>query len=562
MSSITSINSKMSSKSKAAVQDSWEDSWEDEVPVKETSGKKIKKISKTTVRNEEDEEDQFQQASASSVQNVKEVEEDWNTPQEVVAPEPEKPESEVIVKKSRFEDMGLSDPILRALFNAKENYEKPKVHQKTAIPTAIKCYNDAVAQNKTPPHMLVCAPTGSGKTLSYVLSTLNTIDPATRKTQVMIVCNTRELAGEIYERVCGLVAANAELPKDILGVERKRASDKNDIFSVALHRGTHSDANGSERNHAQKYFTSATNFQDLGNEQIVIGTVRRSLDLIQNNVYVGTEHRDMFVERAKKNKVKVPRGQSSNNLCMINIDTTFIQEFVMDEADDLMNTGSSGHMAEYVYEILDSLPSYTRYIMYSATMSQNIRLFGDEVNAMYLEFKATEKTNAIINHTHVNVNDDESKVNSIIEIIKRMPDIGSIIIFTSAIKALRTIASDLEQAEFAVVCIHSHMTQTNRDQAISNFKEGNVRIIVATDVIGRGVDIPLVDLVINFDLPEDDYRIYQHRSGRAGRAGKIGQCISLVTTNNNAIPLVITKIAKSMSITISALTNDMLLPVK
>lgn len=473
------------------------------------------------------------------------------------------PDSNVIVKKSTFEEMGLSDQILRALFNADAGYEKPKVHQKTVIPTAIKCYNDAVAENRSPPHMLVCAPTGSGKTLSYLLSTLHTIDAATRKTQVLIVCNTRELAGEIYERVCGLVAANAEMPKDIIGKDRKRASDTNDIFSVALHRGTHNnDMEGGDRNHAQKYFTSATNIQDLGNEQIVVGTVRRILDLIQNNVYVGTEHRDMFTELAKKNKVKIPRGRSTNDLCMIKIDTTFIQEFVMDEADDLLNTGGNSNIAESVYQILDCLPSYTRYIMYSATMSQNIRLFAEEVNAMYLEFKATEKTNAIINHTYVNTIDDETKMDSIIEIIKRMPNIGSIIIFTSAIKALKSIAYELERAEFAAVCIHSHMTQTSRDQAISSFKAGDVRIIVATDVIGRGVDIPLVDLVINFDLPEDDYRIYQHRSGRAGRAGKLGQCISMVTTNNNAIPLVITKIAKAMSITISALTNDMLCPLK
>lgn len=556
MSSVKSTNSKMSYKTNPIAEDSWEDSWEDgpiatvsgSEPIATVSGsepvvsKKTKKITKIPAVKEEV------------------VEEDWTAPQSVSEPKFEEPKSTVFVKKSKFDEMGINDSLLTAVYSA--GFEKPKVHQKTTIPTAINCFNEATAEGKTPPHMLVCAPTNSGKTLSYVLSALNTVDPTVKKTQVLIVCGNRELAGEIYERVCNIVAADAEQPKDIAGSGRKHTNPLNNILSVALHRGTHSnDVDGGERNHAQKYFTSATNLEDLGNEQVVIGTVRRILDLIQNTVYVGTEHKDMFMALAKKNGIKIPRGAPTNNFCMVHIDTTFIQEFVMDEADELMNTGGNGHMTEYVYEILDSLPSYTRYIMYSATMSQNIRLFGDEIGAIYLEFEATEKTNSIINHSYVVTGDDEGKVDCMIEIIKRMPNIGSIIIFTSAINVLRTLVGELEHAKFPVVSIHGRMTQTKRDEAISLFKTGKVRIIVATDIIGRGVDIPLVDLVINFDLPEDDHRIYKHRSGRAGRAGKIGQSISLIASSNSAIPLVVTKIAKAMTITISALTNDMLTPV-
>jgi superfamily II DNA/RNA helicase len=457
------------------------------------------------------------------------------------------------VKCQKFSEMGMKPELLECVHNAK--FHTPRTHQKVVIPTIIALYNEAVAKNETPRDVLVCAPTASGKTLSFALSAINSIDDTVRLTQVIIIVQQRELAGEIYERICALVAPDADMPKNA-GRYRSRKANKN-LYTVALHRGTYSNNNDpTSQKHAQKYFTSATDIADIGNEQIIVATVARLNHLISEPAFVGEEYSSKFAEIAKKEGKRINHKTRKQEYCCVQIKTDCLQELVMDEADQLFN--NNGQTSEIIMDIVDAIPDFTRIIMFSATLSEPVRIFADERKAILMEFKATEKTNANISHYFVKIADEHDKIDCLIEILEKIKISGSTIIFASSITMLRTICRNLDSNGFNNIIIHGQMTQKQRDKAFKDFSTGDYRVIVSTDLLGRGIDNGYVDLVINYDIPDDGHITYQHRAGRSGRAGIPGTCISLIETNNNSIPPIISKISKAMNVPIHPLPNDLL----
>lgn len=518
MSSAKSLKPKTMEK----VAESWEVEWEKNVPV-------------------------FDQ-KVSSTEASKTMWDDEEVPH--LPPVKEEEEQDVIIKRSKFDDMGINEELLRCIYNA--GYQKPRTHQKSAIPTTIKLYKEALDKGKTARDILVCAPTSSGKTLSYVVSALNSIEKDTRATQVLIICKTRELAGEIYERVCSLVAPNADMPKDSAG--KKKTSDVPDLYTVALHRGTFNKTSSEfpDTKRAQKYFTSARTASDIGNEQIIVATAGRCLDLLSNTVYVGREYERLFRQKARAEGITIPTNSRNFDHCSTTIRVDCLQELVMDEVDQLFDNNGN-QSASTIYDIVEKIPEYTRLIMYSATLSQPIQFFAEERKAMYLEFKATEKSNSNIEHYYVTVRNEEQKLETMTQIVECFKTSGSVIIFTSSVNMLRTIYKELSSKNFAVVRIFGSMSQTARDTALNNFKNDECKIMVTTDLLARGIDIASVDLVVNYDLPDDDSRNYQHRAGRAGRAGIVGNCVTLIESNNNAVPPIITKFSKALAIHIDPL---------
>jgi ATP-dependent RNA helicase RhlE len=105
---------------------------------------------------------------------------------------------------------------------------------------------------------------------------------------------------------------------------------------------------------------------------------------------------------------------------------------------------------------------------------------------------------------------------------------GPVLIFTRTKIGARQVARALRKARFAAAEIHSDRTQAQRKQALNGFKSGKYRILVATDIAARGIDVQGIEVVVNYDLPEDPGS-YVHRIGRTGRAGMEGRAISLAT---------------------------------
>ncbi|KAI3921404.1 hypothetical protein MKW98_013338 [Papaver atlanticum] len=203
---------------------------------------------------------------------------------------------------------------------------------------------------------------------------------------------------------------------------------------------------------------------------------------------------------------------------------------VLDEADRVLDVG----FEEELSAIFQYLPKDRQTLLFSATMTENLQTLL-EVSAnkayfyeQYEGFKTVESLKQQYVFIPKNVKDVY-----LLHILSKMEDMGvrSAIIFVSTCRSCHLLSLILEELEQPAVGLHSHKSQTLRLSALHRFKSGQTPILLATDVASRGLDIPTVDLVINYDIPRYA-RDYVHRVGRTARAGRGGLAVSFVTQND------------------------------
>ncbi|CAA0842132.1 DEAD-box ATP-dependent RNA helicase 36 [Striga hermonthica] len=203
---------------------------------------------------------------------------------------------------------------------------------------------------------------------------------------------------------------------------------------------------------------------------------------------------------------------------------------VLDEADRVLGV----NFEEELRVIFQCLPKNRQTLLFSATMTSNLQtLLELSANkayfyAAYEGFKTVESLKQQYVFIPKNVKDVY-----LLHILYKMEEMSvrSAIIFVSTCRGCELLSLLLEQLDFEVAALHSHKSQSLRLSALHKFKSGQVPILLATDVANRGLDIPTVDLVINYDIPrypED----YVHRVGRTARAGRGGLALSFVTQND------------------------------
>ncbi|NQY62712.1 MAG: DEAD/DEAH box helicase [Alteromonadaceae bacterium] len=196
---------------------------------------------------------------------------------------------------------------------------------------------------------------------------------------------------------------------------------------------------------------------------------------------------------------------------------------VLDEADEMLNMG----FLEDIQWILDHVPETTQMALFSATMPAGIRKIANRFLKDPEHIKvAGEKT------SKANITQYAWKVSGIRK-ITALERIAETIVFDAMIIFVRTrndtvdVAEQLERAGYPALALNGDMNQAQRERCIDQMKSGKSSILVATDVVARGLDIPRISLVINYDLPGDN-EAYVHRIGRTGRAGREGTSISFV----------------------------------
>ncbi len=216
-------------------------------------------------------------------------------------------------------------------------------------------------------------------------------------------------------------------------------------------------------------------------------------------------------------------GRLMSHLNLGYVDFTNLDFLILDEADRMLDMG----FFDDIVKILDFLPLKRQNLMFSATMPPKIKKLARDilVNPLHINIAASKPAEGVIQAVYM------LKENQKLDKISKLftgKDISGAIIFASSKIRVKEITGKLKGLDLNVKAIHSDLEQKERETVMRDFKNRKIQILVATDIISRGIDVEGLDLVINYDVPRDP-EDYIHRVGRTARAHKSGVAITFVT---------------------------------
>ena len=356
--------------------------------------------------------------------------------------------SEVINTSTNFNDLGLAEPILRAINDA--GYTTPTPIQAKAIPQVLSGGD-----------LLAGAQTGTGKTAGFTLPILHILSqkPATDlgkgRPRCLMLTPTRELAAQIEESV---KTYGKYLP----------------LTSTVIFGGV--------------------------NINPQISRLRKPLDIL-----VATPGRLLDLANQKA------------------VDLSGVEILVLDEADRMLDMG----FIRDIKKVLALLPKARQNLLFSATFSDEIKTLADGLlhNPGFVEVARRNTASELVEQT-VHMISQSFKRELVSHLVKHN-NWQQVLVFTRTKHGANRLAEKLVKDGIEAAAIHGNKSQGARTKALAQFKDGTVKVLVATDIAARGLDIDQLPQVINFELPnapED----YVHRIGRTGRAGASGAAVSLV----------------------------------
>jgi superfamily II DNA/RNA helicase len=323
---------------------------------------------------------------------------------------------------------------------------------------------------------VVCqAKSGMGKTAVFVISTLQTLTPVDGEVHILVLCHARELAFQIYKEY-----------------ERFGKFFENPQVKVAKFFGG---------------FKVNDDIKTLKEEcpHVVVGTPGRIADLVERKA----------------------------------LDLSHIKVFVVDECDKILDPAQQAEgkrdphkMRRTVQEIFLKAPKKKQVMMFTATLSDRTKeLVVKFMNKpLVITVPDDELKLATLKQYYVRVAEGE-KNRKLISILDNL-EFNQIVIFLNSQRRAETLAKLLNQENIPSACIHGRMDQKKRMEVYNNFKAYELKILCATDLFGRGMDIQHVNVVINYDMSEDT-DTYLHRVARAGRFGTKGLAITFLTTDED-----------------------------
>jgi ATP-dependent RNA helicase DeaD len=353
---------------------------------------------------------------------------------------------EVVVpdETNSFKHLGIWDAVCQTL--ADSGYSKPTPIQTSTIP-ALLAGRDVLGQSNT----------GSGKTAAFALPLLQRVDVELKKTQVLVLTPTRELAMQV-----------------------------------------------------------AASFENYGKS-------RRGLNVAA--VYGGSGYSDQIQQLRRGAQIVVGTpGRVMDHMREGRMDLSSCHAFVLDEADEMLRMG----FVDDVRWVLQQTPDNMQFALFSATMPDAIREIADQYlkDPHVVSFSQENRTATTIRQRAIVV---EGRTKSkCLQRILESEETDGVIVFVKTRAATLEITEQLVEHGIRAAAINGDMAQAAREKCIDQLKRGLIQVLVATDVAARGLDVPRITHVINYDLPFDT-EAYVHRIGRTGRAGRKGEAILFVT---------------------------------
>ena len=318
--------------------------------------------------------------------------------------------------------------------------------------------------------VISCAQTGTGKTAAYILPLLTNLafdNHDPDKLNAIIMAPTRELAQQIDQQMEGF---GFYVP----------------FSSVAIYGGKDNGAWGNQVSGLQK------------GADIVIATPGRLLS--QMNIY--------------------------------DVDFSGVKYFILDEADRMLDMG----FYDDIMTIVRKLPADRQTILFSATMPDKIRRMAKAIMRNPREVQiAVSRPPETIHQMHTFV-EENKKVEAVLSTLNSQlsttqSPLSKVIVFAGKKQRVKELAHTLRALHIDARAMHSDLEQCERDQVMLDFRNGKVGVLVATDVVARGIDVTDVPLVINYDVPHDP-EDYVHRIGRTARAENKGEALTLVSADD------------------------------
>jgi ATP-dependent RNA helicase RhlE len=218
----------------------------------------------------------------------------------------------------------------------------------------------------------------------------------------------------------------------------------------------------------------------------------------------------------------------------INLSNTEV--LVLDEADQMFDMG----FLPDIRKIIKRLPANRQTLLFSATMPADIKVLAQEILKNPVSVQAGQiAPPSTVSHTFYPVETDR-KTTLLKTILDSTPN-GPVLVFTRTKHRAKRLAGQLEESGYGATALHGDLSQNKRQTAMDGFRRGRYKILVATDVAARGIDVCGISHVINYDIP-DTAEAYTHRVGRTGRASKTGDAFTFVSGSEQSLARSITRL--------------------
>ena len=243
-------------------------------------------------------------------------------------------------------------------------------------------------------------------------------------------------------------------------------------------------------------------------------------------VYGGGSGTDFEVEKkAIKTGAEVlvaTPGRLISHIASGYVDFSHLQYLILDEADRMLDMG----FVPDIMKIISFLPKTRQTLLFSATMPSDIRSLAKKIlrNPKEINLAVSKPAENVLQAAYL-VYDNQK--NALIKSLLKGKDLPSILIFSATKSGVKELERELLRQKFNVKAIHSDLEQDQRKEVLREFKNREVQILVATDIVSRGIDIDNISLIINYNVPSDA-EDYVHRVGRTARADKTGVAITLI----------------------------------
>jgi len=207
-----------------------------------------------------------------------------------------------------------------------------------------------------------------------------------------------------------------------------------------------------------------------------------------------------------------------------------VEILVLDEADHMLDLG----FIKDIRDLMRHLPKRRQTLFFSATINDEIKKLAYSLvtNAIRIQISPKDPVAKNIEHAVANVEMDDKRF-FLENMISNDPDKKILVFVRTKVRAER-VKKALERVKLDSDTIHSDKLQAEREQTMKRFRSGELKVLIATDISARGIDVPNVDFVINYDLPESSDN-YVHRVGRTGRGREKGQAISFCSTEEKEL---------------------------